>query len=74
MPWCVPGRAFVLGTTLNMLHPVTLTPLGLCDLAHPRTFVTRGWGFSTSPMASGFYPLYSRMPTCSAITFALCKF
>ena len=74
MLWCVPGRAFVLSTALNMLHPVTLTRSGLCDHAHPRTFVTRGWGLAASPMASSFYSLYSRMPTCSAITFALCKF
>ena len=74
MPWCVPGRAFVLGTALNMLHPVILTPLGVCDHARPRTFVTRGWGFAASPVVSGFYSLYSRMPTCSATLFALCKF
>ena len=67
MPWCVPGRAFVLGTALNMLHPVTLMPSGLCDHVRPRTFVTRGWGFAASPMASGFYSLYNGMPTCSAI-------
>ena len=74
MPWCVPGRAFVLGTALNKLHPVTLTPSEFCDRALPRPFVTRGWGLSTSPMASSFYSLYSRMPTCSSITFALRKF
>ena len=74
MPWCVPGRAFVLGTALNMLHPVTLTPSELCDRALPRPLVTRGWGLSASHLASIFYSLYSRMPTCSAITFALCKF
>ena len=74
MPWCVPGRAFVLGTALNKLHPVTLTPSELCDRALPRPLVTRGWGLSTSHLASIFYSLYSRMPTCSAITFALCKF
>ena len=33
MPWCLPGRAFVLGTALNKLHPVTLTPSELCDRA-----------------------------------------
>ena len=74
MPWCVPGCGFVLGTALIKLHPFTLTLSELCDGALPRPFVTRGWGLSTSPMASSFYSLYSRMPTCSAITFALCKF
>ena len=74
MPWRVPGRAVVLGTALNKLHPVTLTPSELCDCALPRPLVTRGWGLSASPMASSFYSLYSRMPTCLAITFALCKF
>ena len=51
-----------------------LTPLGLCDRAHPRTFVTRGWGFPASHMASCVYSLYHRMPTCSAMRLTLCKF
>ena len=74
MAWCVPGRGFVLRTALNMFHPFTLTPSELCGHARPRTFVTRGWGFADSPMAPGFYSLCNRMPTCSAIMFALCKF
>ena len=57
MPWCVPGRAFVLGTALNKLHPVTLTPSELCDRALPRPLVTRGWGLSASHLASIFYSL-----------------
>ena len=57
MSWCFPGRAFVLGTALNMLHPVTLTPSELCNHARSRTFVTHGWGFTASPLASSFYSL-----------------
>ena len=70
MPWCAPCRAFVLGTALNKLHPVTLTLSELCDRALPSPFITCGRGLSASPMASTFYSLCSRMPTCSAIMFA----
>ena len=63
----------MLGIALNMLHSVTLLPVGLCDHRRSQTFVTHGWGFAASPLASMFYSLYSRMSTCSAITVALCN-